>query len=159
MSLRFGLFTFTKVLFEDVMSEQGCSPWFCCQLDHFWDNKTVSCAHYYWRHHRQTSWQLCVQLSSFKIDAKIAVRTFGEAQFWQRALLKSKNFPGGHAPSLISLIPSWFFTLECPPPPWPFQISAPCCDEPSIGSNALCRTMTHRDTFTVQMEVSFSCTV
>ena len=34
---------------------------------------TVSCTHYYWWHYRQTGRQLRVQLSSFKVDVKMAV--------------------------------------------------------------------------------------
>ena len=33
----------------------------------------LSCTHFYRQHHLQTGWQLCVQLSSFKIDPKLAV--------------------------------------------------------------------------------------
>ena len=42
------------------------------QPDHFLGVPKRSCTHYYWHHHQQASWQLCVQLSSFKIDPKLA---------------------------------------------------------------------------------------
>jgi len=44
--------------------------WF--QPDHILGASKLSCTHYYWWHHQQASWQLSVQLSSFKIDPKLA---------------------------------------------------------------------------------------